>query len=66
MPMPVMKIGIVRMGMQQRSMLVLMGMRLTTLPGFCVLVLVVRIVPMPLGMNQSLVAMKVGMPFGDV
>ena len=61
MPVPVMKIRIVRMRMDQGKMFMHMRVGLTAVPWFVMLMLMVLIVPMCVGMNKTLVTMYVRM-----
>ena len=61
MPVPVMKIRIVRMRMDQGSMFMHMRVGLTAVPGFVMFVLMVLIVPMRVGMDKTLVTVKMRM-----
>ena len=62
MPMPMMQIGIMRVLVAQRAVLVRMGMR----PGVVMSVLVMRVMYMPVIVVQQVMIMVMGVLFGQV
>ena len=66
MTVPMVQIGIVRMRMDQRFVRMLMGVRLRSIPGRIMLVLVMFIVPVLVGMNEALMPVNMTMPLADV
>ena len=63
--MTMVQIGQVRVAVRHRLVLVRMRMRPARIPGRIVLVLVVRVVPMPMIVRQGFVAVLMLMAFGQ-
>ena len=66
MTVSVVQIGVMGMGVHNRLVLVVVGMRLRAVPGPIVLVLVVLIVPVCMGMDQPFVAVEMRVALRDV
>ena len=61
-----MDIGVVRMGVDNGFVPVLVGMGLPPIPGEGMCMLVMRIVPMAVRVDEQLMAVLVFVPFGEV
>ena len=64
--MPVVDVRVVRMGVRQWLVFVLMRVRFSAVPGKAVIMAVVLVVPMVMAVNQGLMRVRVGMPLGEV
>ena len=60
------QIRIMRVGMHERRVLMAMGMRFSTVPGFVVFVLMMFVVPVGVIVDQTLVAMNMHMSLSNM